>query len=289
MPKGPLITDKVKQLIAEVYLQHRDWRAKEVQYEVAHRMNGNGPGLSTVQKELTKIRRKDAERSLESKGLDRPWSIGTLLDCSIPPEVIPILIRLQAESRKDGKLLLTVREARWIARLYLIPTVSELVNSLDAIKALAMTYANREKISELCNQVLDTSDLDDALNTGEIMSLVFQMIRDFYKLPRKTLEGADQRVLQLVQKVHQHLELAMDMPDFVTLPGYLEYAMWLGHISSFEKSWPTLSKEKQRQIVTSLQNWVRQNEPDFSYKFPTMLKLFWRSKDERPHSQTVQG
>ena len=48
MAKGPIITDRTRQIIAEVYLQHTDWRAKEIQDQVNRRMSGYGPGLSAI-------------------------------------------------------------------------------------------------------------------------------------------------------------------------------------------------------------------------------------------------
>ena len=173
MAKNPLITDEVRQVIAEVYVMHPDYRAKEVQNEVHARLRQlnahvkpDWPGLSAIQKELTKIRKNDSERSTEAKGLDRPWSVGTVNDFIIPPEVIPTLIQIQANIRKDDGLLLTIREARWVALIYLIPTVKAVMENESLINALAKTYAIREEVSELCNTILDTSDLDDALNSG---------------------------------------------------------------------------------------------------------------------------
>ena len=71
MAKGPVIPDDVKRDIAEVYLEHRDWRAKEIQSEVNSRLrkrnykiNPDWPGLSAVQKQLTQIRKNIINQSL---------------------------------------------------------------------------------------------------------------------------------------------------------------------------------------------------------------------------------
>ena len=94
MAKGPLITDRTRKMIADVYLKHRDWRAKEIQDAVNRQMNGKGPGLSAVQKELTKIRKRDAELSAESSELDMPWTTFSLAKYPVTPEAVPTLLKL---------------------------------------------------------------------------------------------------------------------------------------------------------------------------------------------------
>ena len=154
MPKGPLITDKVKQLIAEMYLQHRDWRAKEVQDEVDHRMSGNGPGLSAIQKELTKIRKKDAARSPESKGLDIPWSTLSLSEYPIPPEALPSVFQVWVWIRENLNTTFTIREAQWAARLYAI------IKDIRTLAAIARGHSVLEKIGEVTGGAFESHNID---------------------------------------------------------------------------------------------------------------------------------
>ncbi|MFC2047213.1 hypothetical protein ACFLTK_02920 [Chloroflexota bacterium] len=153
MAKGPVITDRVKQQIAGVYLEHPDWRAKEVQYEVDCLLSGRGPGLSAVQKELTKIRKRDKERSSELRSLDRPWSIGTLMEYDIPPEALPKIVQMQDFGRQTEKPL-SIREARWVGRLHTLTT------DMKILVGLSLHYALRERVCELTCIPMDTFNID---------------------------------------------------------------------------------------------------------------------------------
>lgn len=130
MAKGPRITDEVKWLIAKIYLEHPDWRAKEVRMEVNTRLckknpklNPDWPGLSTVQKELTEIRKKYAARPPEATKLDEPWSLGSLVEYPIAPEAILRVVSIYEKCLLEAASedwLLSIREALWIGRLHKI-------------------------------------------------------------------------------------------------------------------------------------------------------------------------
>ena len=160
MAKGPLITDEVIKLIAKAYLEHPEWRAKEIQSEVNtwlrtknHRVNPEWPGLSTVQKELTKIRKRDAMRQPESKRIDELWSIGTLAEFNIPPEATPKVFQLQ-QKRTDAEKPLTIREAMWVGRLHI------LIEDINRLGLLAIHYALMERVCELADIPNDTFNMD---------------------------------------------------------------------------------------------------------------------------------
>lgn len=197
MAKGPIITDEVKWLIAKIYLEHPDWRAKEVRMEVNTRLckenpklNPDWPGLSTVQKELTEIRKKYAARPPESTKLDEPWSLGSLVEYPIAPEALPVVISVYKKCMLEEEPELTIREALWIGRLYRIielyqprsipPDVEDMLKSgqwhdknawpvskvkpkiepKDLVLDWAYTYANWEIISEIEGKPFDSGELD---------------------------------------------------------------------------------------------------------------------------------
>jgi hypothetical protein len=152
MAKNPLITDEVKRVIAQMYLKHSDWRAKEIRDGVEARLHEQNPrskpgwpGLSTVQKELTKQRKTDDTRPPESKGLDEPWNIATMADADneIPAEALPIVLRVWAKSFERKGKSLTIREAKWVSRLY------HLINDIDSLKWYAKFYALEERTTEI--------------------------------------------------------------------------------------------------------------------------------------------
>jgi hypothetical protein len=110
-------------------------------------------------------------RNKQPSELDQPWSIGANAQYNIPPDINPVLIRIQrfrtTTQRKSGLEELTIREARWFARLY--PVAERVVNNalIDdygrfwLLSLIVSCYVQRERVSEQMNeQYPDTSDLD---------------------------------------------------------------------------------------------------------------------------------
>lgn len=144
--RGPSIPQDVELLIATVYLEDTNRAAKEVMAEV-HKRLGKGqrrpgwPGISAVQKKITEIRKNQASTGPDRQ--DRPWSLLALADYDIPPEALPSILKAWAHGEEPilarvwpapgssvvsfsasellpdpGKDTITIREARWIGRLY---------------------------------------------------------------------------------------------------------------------------------------------------------------------------
>ncbi len=167
MAKGPLITAKGRQEIAEAFLAHQEWRAKEVQAEVTKRLGGKGPGLSAVQKELTRLRKTHEGSPSEQKELDLPWSVGARATREGPGEALEVLLSIQHRRRTEGRPLLTVREALWIAHLHNIRSIGgpgrSAADDLNILATWGQAYSIRERVCELNNVVCDTSDLDEGI------------------------------------------------------------------------------------------------------------------------------
>ena len=149
MPKGPIITDAVKNRIARVYLEHPDWTAKDIQGEVhAQLLKGDPqippgwPGLSTVQKVLAPLRAVEAEMYSESKWLDRPWDVTTMAEDEIPPEALPTVLKMMVHFEQTLKRQMTIREVRWAARLSSVQNLRKLYDFI-------LDYAQEEKLTEL--------------------------------------------------------------------------------------------------------------------------------------------
>jgi hypothetical protein len=117
-------------------------------------------------------------RNKQPSELERPWSIGACAHYGISPDIIPILIRLQKlkaasdEEGSPGKI--TIREARWVARLY--PAAEPLIykETIDNderlwwLSVIVSGYVQRERVSEQMNeQYPNTSDLDRLYFTNE--------------------------------------------------------------------------------------------------------------------------
>jgi hypothetical protein len=82
--------------------------AFEIQKEINQQTNEKPPALSTLEKLIS-------EYSHKSSTEDGPWSIDTLDKNPIPPEALPKVLEAYKQ-HKDGEPL-TIREAKWIARL----------------------------------------------------------------------------------------------------------------------------------------------------------------------------
>jgi len=180
MAKNPLITESVRGVISDVYKDNMDCPAKQIRDKVEARLRGKNflikpgwPGLSAVQKELTKIREKEETKPPEQHRLDRPWSIGCLVERDIPPEVLPIVLDiyqqyLQQEFNKLANATdwtsdylnmklgqkFTVRLVLWIARLY------KYFDDYNDLWRFARLYARQEQVDWILGRDPCTREID---------------------------------------------------------------------------------------------------------------------------------
>lgn len=179
MARGPLVTDKVEALIAEVYQRHPKWKAPEVRNEVSFllrkdnpRLLAEWPSLSSIQKVLANVRKK---KELPPDPQEKPWSLGTLDQHPIPPEAVWLVLKLwkhritrqreaqalvvaDMKDRKwEEKADFTIREAKWAARL------STLCKNMTALSFMASLYASTEQAYQLINRPFNSAVLDNLL------------------------------------------------------------------------------------------------------------------------------
>jgi hypothetical protein len=269
MAKNPLVTKNIKLVIGEIYLKNPTWAAKKIRDAVEAKLHETNPcsqkgwpGLSAVQKEVSVIRRKDDERSPESRALDRPWSIGALNKYDIAYEVVPRLIEINNIMKNiPGLQPLEIRRARWASRLQSL--------TKDNLKLITLSgvYAERELVSELMGIDLDTSDIDELAIKSPSAALS--------RLWDESIAHDEERKMGLV----------LDPPDS-TLPDIHSYRLWLGFIGGC-KRWPHLAKEQQKALVIGLREWIKglsQNENQFPYKFVSEVDSeLAREMEERYH------
>jgi len=163
MPKGPYLTPRIRTLIADIYIEDCAIGPTKAREELLKRMKAEGldtcfgpdyPGVSAVSKELKQLRQVDGSRPSKAKELDRPWHLLTLATYDISPEAIPYVMRVQATRIQIG-FPLTIREARWVARLSLF--VDSMIQkplkkrgTIDVLlMSLSVRYARGERILEL--------------------------------------------------------------------------------------------------------------------------------------------
>ena len=175
MAKAAFLSNNILQVIARVYLEHKEWRAKEVLNQVNNILASRGfkeIALSTVQRELAKYHKKEREQALPGgiKAIDRIWSIGILKDreYELPLESIPVVLEIANRRIHARRTPPTIREALWASRLY--PVIvrfnngRKLYETAQIVDDWVNAYATQDLINELVgNDKLDTTVLDWAL------------------------------------------------------------------------------------------------------------------------------
>lgn len=128
MAKRPLITNWERTQIAVAYNQYRQEKAQFIR-EVASQLCSRELGLSTVQRELARLRKEHPRGSTDP--LDDQWSLASLREYPVESKDIPFLLYIQYTfdanvphdvkefARKKGCSIpfLTNRMAVWISRL----------------------------------------------------------------------------------------------------------------------------------------------------------------------------
>lgn len=173
--RGPKISNEVRQLIISQAIHDSKAtprRALAVRLQdLIEKMGEVSPTEDTLARMISEARNKQPSE------LEKPWSIGACVHYNIPPDIIPILIRLQKlkaagdEEGSPGKI--TIREARWVARLY--PAAEPVINKIFTneeelwwLSIIVNGYVQRERVSEQMNeQYPNTSDLDRLYFTNE--------------------------------------------------------------------------------------------------------------------------
>ena len=167
--RGPKISNEVRRLIIGQSIhdsKNMPRRALAIRLQdIIEKMGEISPTEDTLAKLISEARNQQPNE------LDQPWSIGANTQYNIPPDIIPILIRIQGsrapDHRKDALGEITIREAKWFTLLF--PVADPLVNKtliddygrLWLLSLIISCYVQRERVSEQMNeQYPDTSDLD---------------------------------------------------------------------------------------------------------------------------------
>ncbi len=207
MPKGPKITDAIKNTIAGVYLKHPDWPAYKIQREVHIKLKSDypgippsWPGISAIQKVLSKLRVEVVKRSGESHKLDRPWSIDTLYQHEIPPETLRTVLNMAIHFRQsigEGRLM-TIREALWAARLSSLKDLRKLPFYIKA-------YAEQEMIAEITHDFTSNPEGGlDFLLYRDLTNRSFNA-RVFDDWGKEIIQDTPANIIEEVQELHRRI------------------------------------------------------------------------------------
>ena len=175
--RGPKISSTVRQLIiSQAIHESKTMPRRALAVRLQELIDKMGEPLPT---EDTLVKMISEARNKQPSELEKMWCIGACAYYNISTDMIPILIKIQklkaAENEKEGALgEITIREARWIARLYHVakpliskfPDVEE--NELLWLDFIASSYVQRDRVSEQMNeQYPDTTDLDSLYFASE--------------------------------------------------------------------------------------------------------------------------
>ncbi|MDD4985165.1 MAG: hypothetical protein PHQ43_05165 [Dehalococcoidales bacterium] len=171
MPGGPKITDNVKRIIAQVWLEHQDWVAKEIMREVHERLRKdnpnvppNWPKLTAIQVEIKKTRDRHENRPPEIKDLDKPWSILSLAKYPIHPEALPTVLKVWVYRRETSNSPFSIRDALWTGRLY------TLTKDIRELSLMACSRSLYEQLMESSGGSLIGPDTYHDLKLYEIVT-----------------------------------------------------------------------------------------------------------------------
>jgi len=204
MAKGPKITTEIIKKIAGVYMDNPSWPAKTIQREVHAQLRKDKPGippgwpgLSTIQKILTITRTIDAKRRPESKRLDIPWTMDTLVEYEISPEALPTVLKMAVHFRqKEGEgRRMTIREARWAARL-------SSLKDLRKLHYYVKDYAKEEKVVELTGTDYLPENYLDYLFYRDLTNKSFNE-PVFDKYGREILRNSPADILDELEELHK--------------------------------------------------------------------------------------
>ena len=142
MARGKRITPDVIRSVARLHNNHPSYTASKIRNEVNTQLRKQDntigrkwPGLSAVQKIIQSLRKESF--------LDKEWTVQSLAISDIPAEALQVVLDAYGLTVAWGlEKPLTVREAKWVARLYLV------LKDIEELTIAARECAMVEKISE---------------------------------------------------------------------------------------------------------------------------------------------
>jgi hypothetical protein len=144
--RGPNLTGGVRRLIGKIYDSDHSQTAETIMGEVhkqlimdKKQLRPGWPGLSAIQKELTKIRLEDKNIRPE----DRPWSVSNPENPPIPSDALPTVLKVMILFSRTRRSTFTIRQAKWVVLLY------RTIKKIKSLTNAAEIYAADERVTEL--------------------------------------------------------------------------------------------------------------------------------------------
>ena len=259
--------------VAAFLLDNPGYTGKDLKKNIERSLKRKGLNYNFTERTYQNIKAK-IWPNIGDSTLDKPWDMGSLNHNPIPSESIPILLSLQNSKRSEGQPMMTVREAKWLSRLYslgqFVGTGSDRLQSANVMATRAQAYALREKVCEVAGVDCDTSDLDQGLLGDFNIALDKWEWRFLFDIITKT--GPDHLIkdektlrttlytLETMALEMEFLRYSLGRPD-LDLDSWDVYVQILQCLPDAVRSdLRTLGREQAERFFISLRQWVK-NHP----------------------------
>ena len=190
MAKNKLLTEDERKVIEDVYRASPKSLGKDVREAVNKKLDRE-LALSTVQGELTKLRRKDKK---VQERFEEYWHIGMSRHFGIPEAAVPRILEIQATIRRDQNAptyRLPALVGYWIGRLHAVTNnpmqlfCAAYAYAMYSVTAQSAKGTASEDDSEDKPILVDTGDLDNLLAAGDFDALIV-LAAALYGIDRKS-------------------------------------------------------------------------------------------------------
>jgi hypothetical protein len=151
MSKGPRIKPTVKRVIVWEAVKDRNKPRRQVMVELQNIIESMGeivPAEETLEKLISQARNHPVS------DLDAPWSVGCLAKYDMPPDALPIVMKIYEGRLREEEQHFTIREALWIARLH------KIIDDPIVLERFASAYALRDQVDWILNSPVYTRGFD---------------------------------------------------------------------------------------------------------------------------------
>lgn len=199
------VDERLRNAIVALKALQPDWSASQIRNQLmAHQSYGLAkfriPQPRAIQ-HILKVYKPQLQISLL---LEQPWSLGTLSQYPVANGSIPVLLVEQAHRRDNGTSL-SIRQARWIARLLRVPTAKPLTT--DSTEEEVNEYRNRINLQAIF------------FSTYEIASEVTKMNCDTTILDAPSLEEIEERTRSYFGQLEPHDALTLRLANRIEKEG----------------------------------------------------------------------
>lgn len=283
MPRGrrKKLTESVQDEVIRIRNDHPGWTAERIRGELRLTLErqskknhpertGNEtyedvdyyhlPGLSALQKYLKKVKDNPSP-------LDKHWSLGSLVEHEIPPDLVPLVMTLDFGLQGQGQRL-TIRQARWIVRLSGLPFFRDSKQDDGQFLSWVRGFALREQAWEASRNKNKFNSFDTlALDNGLLISILdsnvsFEFIKWLAQVPRGLISNEVETGLAQHAERHNRVQFyEKGVDSLVDCNGIARlYYVVCWNALTTEVAWRNLTEEQSDILVKRLRDFIRENQ-----------------------------